>query len=99
MTKAFLSIYNGDSLSKTQVKEQALSELVAQYEKLKEPLISVVFDKDNKGVYLASVDENGAKIEGFISGNSNAGKNGELYADFDEDTQTLVMDIPSLDIE
>ena len=99
MTKAFLVIHSGGNLSKSQVKEQALKELQARYAEYKEPCICVVFDKDNKGIYLGIANESGAKIEGFISGNAKNLKNGEIYADFDEDNHTLFMDIGSLDIE
>ena len=65
MTKAFLVIHSGGNLSKSQVKEQALKELQARYAEYKEPCICVVFDKDNKGIYLGIANESGAKIEGF----------------------------------
>ena len=81
MIKAFLVVQNGGNLSKTQVKEQALKELKARFDEDREPCVCVVFDKDNKGIYLGSVNESGAKIEGFISGNSKNLKNGEIYAD------------------
>ena len=99
MTKVFLVVQNGGNLSKTQVKEQALKELKARFDEDGQPCVCVVFDKDNKGIYLGSVNESGAKIEGFISGNSKNLKNGEIYADFDEDNHTLFMDIATLDIE
>ena len=65
MTKAFLVIHSGGNLSKTEVKEQALKELKARYDEYREPCICVVFDKDNKGIYLGIANESGAKIEGF----------------------------------
>ena len=65
MTKAFLVIHSGGNLSKSQVKEQALKELKARYDEYREPCICVVFDKDNKGIYLGIANEGGAKIEGF----------------------------------
>ena len=65
MTKAFLVIHSGGNLSKSQVKEQALKELKARYDEYREPCICVVFDKDNKGIYLGIANESGAKIEGF----------------------------------
>ena len=65
MTKAFLVIHSGGNLSKTEVKEQALKELKARFDEYREPCICVVFDKDNKGIYLGIANEGGAKIEGF----------------------------------
>lgn len=65
MTKAFLVIHSGGNLSKSQVKEQALKELKARFDEYREPCICVVFDKDNKGIYLGIANEGGAKIEGF----------------------------------
>ena len=65
MTKAFLVIHSGGNLSKSQVKEQALKELKARFDEYREPCICVVFDKDNKGIYLGIANESGAKIEGF----------------------------------
>ena len=65
MTKAFLVIHSGGNLSKTEVKEQALKELKARFDEYREPCICVVFDKDNKGIYLGIANESGAKIEGF----------------------------------
>ena len=65
MTKAFLVIHSGGNLSKSQVKEQALKELKARYDEYRQPCICVVFDKDNKGIYLGIANESGAKIEGF----------------------------------
>ena len=65
MTKAFLVIHSGGNLSKTEVKEQALKELKARFAEYREPCICVVFDKDNKGIYLGIANESGAKIEGF----------------------------------
>lgn len=65
MTKAFLVIHSGGNLSKSQVKEQALKELKARYDEYREPCICVVFDKDNKGIYLGIANQSGAKIEGF----------------------------------
>ena len=65
MTKAFLVIHSGGNLSKTEVKEQAIKELKARYDEYREPCICVVFDKDNKGIYLGIANESGAKIEGF----------------------------------
>lgn len=65
MTKAFLVIHSGGNLSKTEVKEQALKELKARFAEYREPCICVVFDKDNKGIYLGIANEGGAKIEGF----------------------------------
>ena len=65
MTKAFLVIHSGGNLSKSQVKEQALKELKARYDEYRQPCICVVFDKDNKGIYLGIANEGGAKIEGF----------------------------------
>lgn len=65
MTKAFLVIHSGGNLSKTEVKEQALKELKARYDEYREPCICVVFDKDNKGIYLGIANQSGAKIEGF----------------------------------
>ena len=65
MTKAFLVIHSGGNLSKSQVKEQALKELKARYDEYRDPCICVVFDKDNKGIYLGIANESGAKIEGF----------------------------------
>ena len=65
MTKAFLVIHSGGNLSKTEVKEQALKELQARFAEYKEPCVCVVFDKDNKGIYLGIANESGAKIEGF----------------------------------
>ena len=65
MTKAFLVVQNGGNLSKTQVKEQALKELKARFDEDREPCVCVVFDKDNKGIYLGIANEGGAKIEGF----------------------------------
>ena len=65
MTKAFLVIHSGGNLSKSQVKEQALKELKARFDEYRQPCICVVFDKDNKGIYLGIANEGGAKIEGF----------------------------------
>ena len=65
MTKAFLVIHSGGNLSKTEVKEQALKELKARFDEYRDPCICVVFDKDNKGIYLGIANESGAKIEGF----------------------------------
>lgn len=65
MTKAFLVIHSGGNLSKSEVKEQALKELKARYDEYRQPCICVVFDKDNKGIYLGIANEGGAKIEGF----------------------------------
>lgn len=65
MTKAFLVIHSGGNLSKPQVKEQALKELKARFDEYRQPCICVVFDKDNKGIYLGIANEGGAKIEGF----------------------------------
>ena len=65
MTKAFLVIHSGGNLSKSQVKEQALKELKARFDEYRDPCICVVFDKDNKGIYLGIANEGGAKIEGF----------------------------------
>ena len=65
MTQAFLVIHSGGNLSKSQVKEQALKELKARYDEYRQPCICVVFDKDNKGIYLGIANEGGAKIEGF----------------------------------
>ena len=65
MTKAFLVIHSGGNLSKSEVKEQALKELKARYDEYRQPCICVVFDKDNKGIYLGIANESGAKIEGF----------------------------------
>ena len=65
MTKAFLVIHSGGNLSKSQVKEQALKELKARFDEYRQPCICVVFDKDNKGIYLGIANQSGAKIEGF----------------------------------
>ena len=65
MTKAFLVIHSGGNLSKTEVKEQALKELKARFDEYRDPCICVVFDKDNKGIYLGIANESGAKREGF----------------------------------
>lgn len=65
MTKAFLVIHSGGNLSKTEVKEQALKELKDRFDEYREPCICVVFDKDNKGIYLGIANQSGAKIEGF----------------------------------